>query len=225
MLLNYLYANFLEEHDFARACGLSEDGLAAMMENQIIPSASYTYSGHGRSTSFVSDFHDETVCRFHLKGHVDWQKTVTRLGLNRESDARAHFFQRYNNAMNTFFTNVLGQQLSAVEPDIENRFNSEHANATWRNFLDGVYGVCTRDGQPESIFQKQVGVMFVEHLIAGETDELPQEQLDLLARTVSFLDAVASEFAPHETAISSRQRCIIDVRARFLGSTCDMVSA
>lgn len=39
-----------------------------------------------------------------------------------------------------------------------------------------------------------------------------------LERAVAFLDKVESDFAPHEASQTSRQRCIVDVNARFLSN-------
>jgi len=47
---------------------------------------------------------------------------------------------------------------------------------------------------------------------------LSPAQSDLLHRSVDFLDDVESDFAPCDASKTSRQRCIVDVKARFFGS-------
>ena len=215
MLLNYLYTNFLEEKQFANAVGTTGDELASLIQSRVFPLPSYVYDSKARSTSFVSDHLDDQVYRFHLRGHIAWYRDVTQLGLNSEASARAHFFNRYDEARRSFLTSALGEELQAEAPEVAGRFDADHANSTWDHFLNGVYGVCTRDGRPESVFLKQAGVFFIEHLIA-ECPDMPSAcQIDLLGRAVEFLDEVESEFAPHEVPKASRQRCIVDVRARF----------
>jgi hypothetical protein len=105
--------------------------------------------------------------------------------------------------------------LQEQAPDIAGQFDEDHANATWGHFLNGVYGVCTRDGRPESVFLKQAGAMFIEQMIAHGPDKLSRSQTDLLSRSVDLLDGVESDFAPHEAPKASRQRRIVDVRGRF----------
>lgn len=216
MLLNYLYANFYEESQFADVVGIKTDELAALIAAKVFPSPSYVYASEGRSVSFVSDFLDEQAYRFHLRGHTNWYRDIAQLGLDTEARARAHFFRRYNEAKTQFLSGPLGEELQEQAPDIAGQFDEDHANSTWGHFLNGVYGVCTRDGRPESVFLKQAGVMFIEQMIADGPDKLSRSQTNLLSRTVDFLDGVESDFAPHEAPKASRQRCIVDVRGDFL---------
>ncbi len=216
MLLNYLYDHFLEEHDFARANDLSLAELQQLIEKRIFPAASYTYNSSGRSLSFVSNFVDETTYRFHLVGYTGWMKAIRRYGLDSEDRARTYFFDCYGASRAAFASSDLGKLLTAAQPDVLDQFNADHANATWDHFLNGVYGVCTRDGLPDSVFLKQSGVMFIEALTARGRDRLSDKEMDLLSQTVMHLDTVESEFAPHEVEKSSRQRCIIDVRETLL---------
>lgn len=214
MLLNYLYSNFLETSAFAAACDTSEQTLADGIQARILPAPSYEYQSNARSVSFVSTADDTATYRFHLKGHVAWHRDVMRFGLTSEDRARSHFFDRYDQAKKMFFTSDLGKQLADTAPHIPDVFDDTHATATWAHFLNGVYGVCTRDGQPDSVFLKQAGVMFIDQMIA-DGPPMSRDQLNLLARAVHFLDAVESDFAPHEAPQASRQRCIVDVKARF----------
>jgi hypothetical protein len=215
MLLNYFYSNFLEEGAFAEACDTSRQELTALIDARVFPAASYQYTSSGQSVSFVSDFADRATYRFHLTGHTVWFEAVRRLGLDHEDRARRHFDNRYNNAKETFLTSNLGRQLTKVSNDVPAHFNGDHADMTWNNFLNGVYGVCTRDGQPESIFLKQACVMFIDRLNVGGPGSLSATKLKLLQHTVMFLDTVESDFAPHEAPQTSRQRCIVDVNAQF----------
>lgn len=215
MVLNYLYSNFLEECAFAAACGTSQKELTDCIEARVFPAPSYVFESKGRSVSFVSDFAEDATYRFHLKGHADWFESVSRLGLSTEDRARDYFFNRYEQAKRTFLTSAFGKQLTEFSPKTADAFDAKYAQSTWGHFLSGAYGVCTRDGQPESVFLKQAGVLFVEHMTARGPDSLSHAQLKLLERTVNFLDAVESDFAPHEVPQASRQRCIVDVNAKF----------
>lgn len=215
MLLNYLYTNFLEERQFADVAGTTTDELAAHIETKVFPSPSYVYDSKARSISFVADFSDEQAYRFHLRGHLDWYRDIAQLGLNTEARSRSHFFSRYEQAKLAFLSSSLGAELQALALDVAGQFDEDHANSTWGHFLNGVYGVCTRDGRPESIFLKQACVMFIEKMVANGPDTLSHHQTALLRRAVDFLDRVESEFAPHEVPMVSRQRFIVDVKARF----------
>ena len=215
MLLNYLYTNFFEETQFSAAIGTTTEDLHALIDAKVFPAPSYVYDGSGRSMSFVADFIDQQKYRFHLRGHTDWYRDITQLGLDNETRARDHFFSRYDHAKAAFLTSPLGAELQAQAPAVADQFDEEHTTSTWGHFLNGVYGVCTRDGRPESVFLKQAGVMFIEQMISVGPDKLSHEKNGLLRRAVDFLDGVESDFAPHEAPKASRQRCIADVRAQF----------
>ena len=216
MLLNYLYSNFLEEREFAQSCQLSVDELHETVRARVAPSASYVLETDIRSISFVADRSDQQTYRFHLKSHVSWIGTIRRLEISTEAAARAYFEVRYRSAKEMFLSGELGRQLNSLAPEVVRQFGHKRAETTWRRFLDGVYGVCTRDGMPETVFLKQVGVDFVDYLVAPERTHQTRERLPLLRELVDFLDGVESEFAPHEAVNASRRRCIDDVRARFL---------
>lgn len=207
MLLTYLYDSFLEETRFAQACGITTDDLRGLIGDRVFPAPSYTYHASGRSLSFVSDAQEDQTYRFHAKGHLAWFQAISRLDLTSERRARQQFFDRYDAAKRAFLTGDPGRLLVDAMPCLPARFDRAHRDATWRHFLNGVYGVCTRDGQPETVFLKQAGVMFIDAMLAEGTADAA-----LLDRAVSFLDSVTAEFAPHEVARSSRQRCINDLR-------------
>ncbi|NIA68746.1 hypothetical protein HBA54_09100 [Pelagibius litoralis] len=216
MLLNYLFANFHEEQDFIRLAGISANDLENLIKKRIMPSAPYIFGSNARSVSFVSDVKEDRTYRFHLKGHLNWIKAIDRLNLDCEQRAREFFDARYAIAKKLFFSGQLGAELAACVPEVPSLFDAAQLEETWNHFLNGVYGVCTRDGQPETIFLKQSGVMFIERMTQAGPKALSPTQLNTLTRAVAFLDGVESDFAPHEVAQASRQRCIVDVRARFL---------
>ncbi len=216
MLLNYLYTNFAEEGQFAASVGTSQVHLNELIAAKVFPTASYVYQAKAQTKSIVSNYTDDAIYRFHLRGHAQWFLQIQRLGLNTQDRARQFFFDRYEQAKKAFLTSDLGQDLTEIAPHVTDQFNSDLGNRTWTHFLNGVYGVCTRDGQPETIFMKQAGVFFIEAMTDAGPGHLQPTDLALLRRAVDFLDSVESDFAPHEAPLTSRQRCINDVRTRFL---------
>lgn len=216
MLLTYLFSNFDEESEFADRCGIAVGTLHEWIERRVGPAASYVYESNGQSRSFVSTHVHRAAYRFHLKGHQSWFAAVDRYELSSEDRAREYFEARFDQAKVAFLSSPFGRELSALAPDVCHGFDADHMAATWTHFLNGVYGVCTRDGLPETVFLKQAGVMFIDRIIEAGPGSLSSAEIALLDRAVTFLDEVESDFAPHEVAQSSRQRCIIEVRSSFL---------
>ncbi|SFK89441.1 hypothetical protein SAMN04488518_11122 [Pseudovibrio ascidiaceicola] len=216
MLLNYLYSEFYEEQVFQDLLGLSSADWQSLLERRVMPAASYLFTNSSLCVSFLGQFQERELYRFHLKSHRRWFEDLQCFGLTQEQAAKAFFLSRFRNAKEAFLAGELGSRLHASDPEVLSAFDGDLEERTWGHFLNGTYGICTRDGQPDTIFQKQVGVRFVENMTKTEPHLLSGEQLGLLRQTVDFLDGVESEFAPHEVAQSSRQRCIIDVREQYL---------
>ncbi|KZL19003.1 hypothetical protein PsAD2_02522 [Pseudovibrio axinellae] len=218
MLLNYLYSNFYEEHTFIDMLGVSAHDLQSLQVRRLMPAASYLFTSASSCTSFPGDYQDQELYRFHQKGHHCWFTDLQRYGLTDEQAAKAFFLTRFRSAKTAFQSGELGGQLQAVYPDAFTAFDSDLEDRTWDHFLNGTYGLCTFDGQPETIFLKQAGVRFIKQIIMVEPAYLPKDHLEVLQALVDLLDRVESNFAPHEVAASSRQSCIIDVRKRYLAT-------
>ncbi|SDQ86752.1 DUF6058 family natural product biosynthesis protein [Pseudovibrio sp. Tun.PSC04-5.I4] len=216
MLLNYLYSNFYEEQAFLDVLGLSTNDWQTLLDQRVVPSASYLFTNSSLCVSFIKEFQERELYRFHLKTHQRWVEDVHRFDLTNEQRAKDYFCGRFETAKSIFFSGRLGAELNALYPEIAQQMDTAQLDAAWGHFLNGTYGICTRDGQPETIFLKQAGVRFIERMTQCSPEHMSAEQRSLLARVVDLLDTVESEFAPHEVASSSRQRCIIDVRERYL---------
>ncbi|RED43756.1 DUF6058 family natural product biosynthesis protein [Aestuariispira insulae] len=213
MLLNYLYQYFLEEQEFVRRAAIMPDIWLDYLQQGIVPKASYTVRGGLRSSSFFGPFLEEKEYRFHQPGHVLWLHQLDRLDICSEAGARGYFDHRYKAARDAFFTGPLGQACLEWQEGLMDRTSDSTRYETWQYFLEGVYGLCTKDGQPETIFLKQVGVQFIDVVLAEDAPIAGNgHKRDILCRMVNLLDKVASPFAPHERERSSRQRCIVNLR-------------
>ena len=73
---------------------------------------------------------------------------------------------------------------------------NRHIQEEWVHDLNGTYGICTKNGTPEEIAIKSLGL----HLL--EKDVGPEIRNDLLIA----LDACISPFAPGQYQGSSRQK-------------------
>lgn len=215
MLLNYLYSQFYEEQVFLNLLGLCPADWQSLQERRLMPAASYQLTSRAQCASFLGEYQEREQCRFHLKSHRRWFEDLQCFGLTQEQAAKAFFLSRFRNAKTAFLDGEMGGRLHGLYPDVLAAFDSDLEERTWGHFLNGTYGICTRDGQPDTIFRKQAGVRFIDKMTETEPHLFPADQLELLRQTVDFLDSVESEFAPHEVAQSSRQRCIINVRERY----------
>ncbi len=215
MTLNYLFQNFLEQSEFARRANISAPALEDLIGRQILPKPSYCYQAKGKVGSFISDHEDMQLYRFHLKGHLAWINAIQKLRIENQQAAQNYFFDRYNSALRLFKESGIGKELNVILPEILPMFDDPLRADAWGHFINGVYGVCTKDGMPETILVKQVCVKFIDAITAAEHLRHSTSHCELLLKTVDLLDQAVSVFAPHELEKSSRQRCVLDVRARL----------
>lgn len=208
-MLDYLHQNFLTETEFAHRAGWTQQRLTQAVGARVMPGPSYVLTGEWRVQSFVADQVQPVDLRFYLRSYLEWAAGLDRLDLHSEEAAKAHFMTLYLAEKDQFLLSDLGREALVAVPQLLGNFDAPHRAATWGHFLNGVYGVCTRDGAPGTIFRKQVGVMMVEALADAAAETA------LLRRAVDYLDQAASDFAPHERGLSSRQRCVTDIRARL----------
>ena len=215
MTLNYLFQNFLEQSEFARQANISAPELEDLIDWQIIPTASYCYQANGKVRSFISDHEDVQLYRFHLKGHLAWINAIQNLQIENQKASQNYFFDRYNSAQRILKESGIGKELNILLPEILPKFDDALRADTWKHFINGVYGVCTKDGMPETILIKQICVKFIDAFTAAEHLRHSTSHRELLLKTVDLLDQVVSAFAPRELEKSSRQRCVLDVRAQL----------
>ncbi|WP_310619000.1 DUF6058 family natural product biosynthesis protein [Flexibacterium corallicola] len=215
MLFDYLNNNFLSEPRLLAQTGGNSQRLHDLIEAQVVPAPSYRLDMSCKSHSFFGEHQERQDLRFYSKGQVDWIKAIKSMGIEGEPQAKAYFLVRFEAAQQAFFAGTLGQALDELMPDLRNSISPAQFEETWGYFLDGTYGVCTRDNLPETIFLKQTGVRFIKYLTAITPEEMADRTKEVLRQTVDLLDSVEADFAPHEVSRSSRQRCILDVRQRY----------
>lgn len=216
MLLNYLYTYYYEHREFCEKANIDAAKLAKLEAANLVPKPSYIVKNKLAVKSFVAEHVEQQEYCFYLKGQVAWLAQIADLKITTENAARHYFETQYNAAIDRFILSNLGEKIVKIYPQSEWKL-SDYAE-TWRHFTDGTYGLCTRTGLPNEIFLKHIYIRFIEFVTAANRpSEIDAELKSLLLAVVDDLDVnVESDFALHEVAQSSRQRCIIDIRKNYL---------
>lgn len=211
---SYLQSYFQPTNTHAAACELSEDELEQLIASGTYPNASYQVQHHFQCTSFVADKKQHTNQAWHRSSHQNWHQALKQNHIKTETQAFELFTSTYLEAHQVHFNGPLGQAMQHFWPALATLPADDYLNASWSYFQQGVYGVCTRDGLPETIFKKQCGVKFIDHLMAQQA-QFSNVEIEQILQIIGWLDHAAAPFAPHEVATSSRQRCIINARIHF----------
>lgn len=182
---------------------------------KLVPKASYALEVNLQAKSYVAEHQEVQNYQFYRKNQVEWLQQIQGDNITTENAARRYFEIQYNLAIREFLVTNLGQQIVVLYP--QTQWNLSELNETWEHFLNGTYGLCTRTGMPNEIFLKHLYIGFIEFMVQQhQPDCIKPEPLEILSRAVVALDKVVSDFAPHEVAQSSRQRCIINIKKDYL---------
>lgn len=215
MLLNYLYTHFCERSDFCATAQISSECLAELEAAKLVPKASYIVQVDLAATSFVAQHNEQKTYSFYRKEQLDWLAEIDAENINTEAAARTKFDTQYNAAIELFLQSKLGKNIANIFP--KSQWNLSDYADTWVHFTNGTYGLCTTTGLPNEIFKKHIYIRFIEFITAAnQPHEIPNNILNLLKQAVNALDEIEADFAPHEVALSSRQRCIINIKEQYL---------
>ncbi|PCI86357.1 MAG: hypothetical protein COB24_10190 [Hyphomicrobiales bacterium] len=215
MLLNYLYDKYYERSAFCAAANIDLQTLDKWESANLVPKASYIMDNDLQVKSFVADHQETQKYEFYLKGQLEWLAQIADKNITTENAARHYFETQYGFAIERFLATELGQKIAEIYP--QSAWNLDDYTETWQHFLVGTYGLCTRSGLPNEIFLKHVYIRFIKFVTqTNRPNEIKLKLLDMLSQAVEALDKVESDFAPHEVAQSSRQRCIINIRKNYL---------
>lgn len=214
MLLNYLYSQYIEQTDFCAAANIDIARLEQLQSSGLVPKASYVVELNLQAKSFVAIHQEAQKYLFYLEDQLTWLAQIADKKITTQAAARHYFETQYNLAIDSFLHAELGKKITDIYP--QNIWKLSDYSETWGHFLDGTYGLCTRTGLPNEIFLKHIYIGFIEFVTATNRPKtIDPNLLKTLQRAVDALDKVESDFAPHEVAQSSRQRCIIDIKKDY----------
>ncbi len=210
----YLATHFQPTKAHAAACDINIDQLEDLIAKGLYPGASYKVQHKFLCNSFVANEELQTDSTLYKISHRNWYEAIKQENITKEASAFDLFTTRYHAAHHAHFNREIGQIMQQLWPAIAKPPKMRDLAASWSYFKEGVYGVCTSDGLPETIFQKQYGVRFMDHVMSAPAQHAPEVE-KLIRQIIDWLDGVIAPFPPHEIATSSRQRCIVNARIRF----------
>ncbi|WDE03476.1 hypothetical protein SG34_019035 [Thalassomonas viridans] len=227
-LLNYLNEHFYTRSQLLARANIGGADFDSLLAQGLIPSASYRVKLSLRLDSFFGDKSLQEGTEYYAKGYLGWLKDILALqaqGNEKQSGATGVKAEVKAAAFSGFCLRYQAQLAKLAAAG----FASEHMQDTdklnellalqWQHFLKGTYGLCTRSGLPEDIAAKELAIEIIKILVGEGLERAPErlamEEKAQLARAVDLLDSVASEFAPHERKLSSRELYINRVRLKY----------
>lgn len=202
-LIHYLNDHFYTLEQLLSLTGIGRKQYDQLQAQQVVPDCSYSLKVDIQCHSFFGEEIQLHSIDYFAKGNTSWIGTV--LALSKPKAAQRVFKERYQDTLtalkNSGFTTTANKLNAGLD---------EHIESEWLYFLDGTYGLCTKNGLPEQIAQKELAICLVEELTSYDNVDSSK-----LASAVNLLDQVTAPFAPHERQQSSRHRLIEQVRHQF----------
>jgi len=205
----YLDAHYLAAAPFARACRISADALAALMDDRLVPKPSYVVTADGtlHSAAFgAMPAGGATPGEYHHRGHAAWVARARELQATLGTEAA-------RTALQAHFTTGFAAAFAERGADEAARL----ATGAWDSFLRGVHGVCVADpSSVENIARKESLQATLAELTAnGTRHEFPPGTAERVLGMIDDYAASSMAFAPPEYPRSSRKRLVDDLRARI----------
>jgi hypothetical protein len=222
-ILDYLNSNFLSSEQLSGRTGVSVDGIGRWVGSSCLPAPSYRLDGDGSVHSFFGiepGVSPGGYQRFYFNpSHVHKLQSLELSTLEPAQIAKSlkrSFAQEYvatlvEHEMVRFGMNFYFDDAGEAGPVLDELLESE-----WGYYLDGTYGLCTRNADVKEIAIKEAMIKKIDFITVDRTKEdLTDHQREHLKNSVSKLDRVSSQFSPHEFLRSSRFKYIDQVRDKY----------
>lgn len=211
MIEDYLNEFYVNEENLAEKGGVTCEILRGWQDEKIFPKPSYVTESETTISSFFGTHRYKKITKWYPEQLDKWILFIKSHDISKaliETD----FKNRY---MNTVIELQSIGIYDAIYDDIGSR--EMILNEVWGHFLDGIYGVCTRNCTPEQIATKDVATCFINVLTDRQKKiRVAERDKPKLTIALNLLDSVTSFFAPHERHQCSRNQCIDTVRKKYL---------
>lgn len=201
---NYINENYITEDNLCSITGISKDELMALIQNHLVPEASYIISRNIKITSPLNDeFQSEITEKYFSKNSISLiQKNKN---LNDPQQYKAEFKEKFiQNLMNHPDKNIAYNDIfkegSPNTEELNEVFESE-----WTAYCNGIYGICTLHSSEEEIVKKEIAVKkLIQFNEIFSQQTLDRNTIEELIKLNEEFNEVAERFAPYQRKTSSR---------------------
>ena len=217
--LRYIDSHFIARTDLLARTGIDDGQLQALVDQRLIPRASYFPDENGWIRSNLGGVPiaiDDAYFHPSLISHIHEVRSLLAAGADCEQlaeERRTAFCASYACRVRSMHA------LGLLEQEIREKHFADPdalaavANTEYEHWLAGTYGLCTRENTPEAVAIKECTVRNIDHLAQGE--ELRGDARERLVRYIRLYDSVAAFFAPFERKGSSRYRLCTVIPERY----------
>ncbi|VUS90870.1 DUF6058 family natural product biosynthesis protein [Klebsiella spallanzanii] len=211
MIEKYLKEFFVSEDKFVEEGGITAETLSIWQASRIFPMPSYVTETESVINSFFGTHRYVEMVKWYPNQLDAWTRLIRSFDFSKGS-VEVYFKKRYMNK-------IIELKSIGIYDSIYDDCGSREVilQEVWQHFLDGTYGVCTKNCTPEQIATKDVATNVINKLTDRQKKiTIAEKNKPKLAIALNLLDSVTSFFAPHERNQCSRTQCIDTVRKKYL---------
>lgn len=225
----YLAKHYKNSSEFAEVCGISVDQLSELIDDRLVPAASYVVTDSTPATVCSHAFGElpapgSTAGSYFHPFHVVWvkraQKAVARLGRDSANEKLKRYFEKQLQAALA--------ELDSSKWRLRDSFNDDGSviagglrarlDSYWEHFLHGTFGLCV--ARPDSEYAIAEKEVLQEELTAlsdnGAKSSFTLGETSTLLELIVEYERVSMPFSPIEYPLSSRKRLVDDLRAQLM---------
>jgi hypothetical protein len=202
--LKYISDNYIEFEEVIKIANISSEKLNELIENKLVPNASYVINSEIVISSSLNDNHNITIERKYF--HPSILQYIKENAEISNPEKFKRFFKENllvnlkNHAHQTFaYGNVFDENGVINDEKAEQALEEE-----WSYFCKGVYGICTLNNNENDIIEKEIAIKRILDFIANKSSFTAEEQENRLKELNDEFNKATSNFAPYQRELSSR---------------------
>ncbi len=200
----YISENYITEEQLCSITGITKDDLSKLIQNRLVPDASYTVTRSINITSPLNDeFQSEITEKYFSKSCISMVQKNKELKDSQQYKAefKEKFIQLLMKHPDKHFAyhNIFNNETVDQE-----KFN-EIFESEWDAYCEGIYGICTLNSTDEEIVKKEIAVQkLIQFNTRFSQRPLNPDEIEELIRLNDEFNEVANSFAPYQRDLSSR---------------------
>lgn len=213
--LKYITANYIEFEEVIREAKISSDKLNELIENKLVPEASYSIKSDITISSSLNDSYNVTIERKYFHPSVI-QHIKENAEISNPEKIKTLFKEKLlsnlkNHANQTFaYGNVFDENGVINAEKIDQALEEE-----WDYFCKGVYGICTLNNNENDIIEKEIAIKRILDFIENKSSYTTEEQENRLKELNDEFNTATSNFAPYQRELSSRGKYLDKLLEEF----------
>lgn len=213
--LKYISDNYIEFEEVIKIANISSEKLNELIENKLVPNASYVINSEIVISSSLNDNHNITIERKYF--HPSILQYIKENAEISNPEKFKRFFKENllvnlkNHAHQTFaYGNVFDENEVIYGEKAEQALEEE-----WNYFCKGVYGICTLNNNENDIIEKEIAIKRILDFIANKSSFTTEDQQNILKELNDEFNKATSNFAPYQRELSSRGKYLDKLLEEF----------